>query len=78
MSAIAYAYEQAASRGVGLTVVHAWWLEYVESTAASAIWTVDWQQSAAEEQILVTESLAGWQEKFPASPRVGTAFADSR
>ncbi len=65
MTAIAYAYEQASSRGVGLTVVHAWWLEYVEDTAASAIWTVDWQQFAEEERTLVSESLAGWQEKFP-------------
>ena len=63
--AIAYAFEQASSRGVGLTVVHAWWLEHVEGTAASAIWTVDWQQFAEEEQVLVSESLAGSQEKFP-------------
>lgn len=65
MNAIAYAYEQAATRGVGLTVVHAWWLEYVEGAAASAIWTVDWQRMAEEEQTLVAESLAGWQEKYP-------------
>jgi nucleotide-binding universal stress UspA family protein len=64
-SAIAYAYEQASSRGVGLTVVHAWWLDHVEGAAASAIWTVDWQTFAAEEQALVGESLAGWQEKYP-------------
>ena len=64
-STIAYAYEQAASRGVGLTVVHAWWLDHVEGAAASAIWTVDWQTFAAEEQALVAESLAGWQEKYP-------------
>ena len=64
-SAIAYAYEQASSRGVGLTVVHAWWLNYVESSAASAIWTVNWQTFAQEEQALVAESLAGWQEKYP-------------
>ena len=65
MNAIAYAYEQAATRGVGLTVVHAWWLDSVEGAAASAIWTVDWQHIAEEEQALVAESLAGWQEKYP-------------
>lgn len=64
-SAIAYAYQQASSRGVGLTVVHAWWLDYVEGASASTIWTVDWQTFAAEEQALVAESLAGWQEKYP-------------
>ena len=37
----------------------------VEGTAASAIWTVDWQQFAEEEQTLVSESLAGWQERYP-------------
>jgi nucleotide-binding universal stress UspA family protein len=66
--AIAYAYEQASSRGVGLTVVHAWWLwwpDYVEVTAASAIWAVDWRAVAQEEEAVVAESLAGWQEKYP-------------
>ena len=67
-SAIAYAYEQASSRGVGLTVVHAWWLDNIEDAAAAAIWTVDWQNFAREEQALVAESLAGWEEKFPDVP----------
>jgi nucleotide-binding universal stress UspA family protein len=67
-SAIAYAYEQASSRGVGLTVVHAWWLDNMDDVAAAAIWTVDWQTFAMEEQTLVAESLAGWQEKYPDVP----------
>ena len=67
-SAIAYAYEQASSRGVGLTVVHAWWLDNIEDAAAAAIWTVDWQTFAKEEQALVAESLAGWEEKYPDVP----------
>jgi nucleotide-binding universal stress UspA family protein len=64
-NAISYAYEQASSRGVGLTVVHAWWLENVEGAAAAAIWTIDWQQFAEEEQALVAESLAGWADRYP-------------
>jgi len=64
-NAISFAFEQASSRGVGLTVVHAWWLEHVEDVAAAAIWTVDWRQFAEEEQVLVAESLAGWQDKYP-------------
>ena len=64
-NAIAYAYAQASSRGVGLTVVHAWWLELVEGASASATWEVDWQKFAQEEQALVSQSLAGWQEKYP-------------
>ena len=50
---------------MGLTVVHAWWLDNVEEAAAAAIWTVDWASFAREEQALVAESLAGWQEKYP-------------
>ena len=65
MNAIAYAFDAAATRGVGLTAVHAWWLDYVEGASASAIWTVDWQNMAQEENALVAESLAGWQEKYP-------------
>ena len=66
--AIAYAYEQASSRGVGLTVVHAWWLwwpAYVEISSASSIWAVDWRAVAQEEEAVVAQSLAGWQEKYP-------------
>jgi len=65
MNAIAYAFEEASSRGVGVTAVHAWWLDYVEGASASAIWTVDWKAMAQEENALVAESLAGWQEKYP-------------
>jgi len=64
-SAIGYAYEQASSRGVGLTVVHAWWLDHVDDAGASAIWTVDWQTFAEEEQALVAQTLGGWREKYP-------------
>jgi len=64
-NAIAYAYAQASSRGVGLTVVHAWWLECVEGASGSAPWDVDWQKFAQQEQALVGQSLAGWEEKYP-------------
>jgi nucleotide-binding universal stress UspA family protein len=64
-NAISYAFEQASSRDVGLTVVHAWWLDHLEGASAAAIWTVDWQAFAQEERALVAESLAGWQEKYP-------------
>ena len=64
-NAIAYAYEQASARGVGLTAVHAGCLDYIEDMEASPIWTVDWQTFAQEESALLAESLAGWQEKYP-------------
>ena len=64
-NAVAYAYAQASARGVGLTVVHAWWLECVEGALGSAPGDVDWQIFAQEEHDLVSESLAGWEEKYP-------------
>ena len=64
-NAIAYAFDAAAMRRVGLTAVHAWWLDHVEGASASAIWTVDWGNMAQEENAVVAESLAGWQEKYP-------------
>jgi len=66
--AIGYAYEQASSRGVGLVVVHAWWLEFVEGASASATWSVDWDRMAEEENVLVAQSLAGWAERYPDVP----------
>ena len=63
-NAIAYAYEQARSRGVGLTVVHAWWLKYVEGPAAT-MENANWQRFAEQEHVLVATSLAGWQDKYP-------------
>lgn len=64
-NAIAYAFAQASARGVGLTVVHGWWLEYVEGTSDSDVWSVDWQEFAEVEQALVTESLADLRKRYP-------------
>ena len=64
-NAIAYAFEQARSRGVGLTVVHAWWMDFMEGASGTANWTVDWQAFAHVEQDLVTTSIAGWQDAYP-------------
>ena len=64
-NAIAYAFEQASSRSLGLTVVHARWLDRLTRSSASAIWPLGWQTFAQEERALVAELLAGWQEKYP-------------
>jgi len=64
-NALAYAFEQARSRRVGLTVVHAWWMDFVEGASGSADWTVDWAAFAQAEQDLVTASIAGWQDAYP-------------
>jgi nucleotide-binding universal stress UspA family protein len=64
-NAIAYAYAQASSRDVPLTVVHGWWLESADGTSTSAVGTTSWEEFAEAEQALVAQSLAGWQEKYP-------------
>ena len=64
-NAVAYAFEQARSRGVALTVVHTWGMDFVEGASAAASWTVDWQAFAQEEKVLVATSIGGWQERYP-------------
>jgi nucleotide-binding universal stress UspA family protein len=62
---VGYAYLQAAERGVGLTVVHAWQVDPIEESlgyAASDTW---WSEFSNPEQVLTAESLAGWGEKYP-------------
>lgn len=68
-AAVGYAFAHASSRDVGLTVVHAWWLEFVEGSLASAPTTeaveTDWEHIAEGQRLVVAESLAGWREKYP-------------
>lgn len=63
-AALRFAFEAAARRGTGLTVVHAWDLD-VDGTAASLVWSVDWQQADEQERALVAESVAGFATEFP-------------
>ena len=64
-SAIGYAFEHASLSDSGLTVVHAWWWEYVEGMLAESPWAGDWEKIRAGEEVVVAESLAGWREKYP-------------
>ena len=77
-SAIAYAYEQASSRGVGLTVVHAWWLDNIDDAAAAAIWTVDWQTFARRSRRWLPSRWRAGRRSTPMSPFAGTASVGSR
>ncbi|WP_406830705.1 universal stress protein [Pedococcus sp. KACC 23699] len=63
--ALAFAFEQAASRGVGLTVVHTWELDAVEGVSASMAWSVDWDQAEEEERSVVAEAIAGFGAQYP-------------
>jgi len=57
LEAVAYAFEVAAGRGSELRVVHSYWMRYGSPYGAH-----DWLGSA---QLTVSESLAGWDEKYP-------------
>ncbi|GAA3458668.1 universal stress protein [Saccharothrix longispora] len=62
--AVAFAFEEASSRGVPLTAVIAWKDFLVDSVYGSRV-TVDWAYVEDEQRRLLAERLAGWQEKYP-------------
>jgi nucleotide-binding universal stress UspA family protein len=60
-----FAFEEASMRGVGLTAVHAW--RWPAPTGADYLLPLiyDAEDLRAEEVRLLTETMAGWQEKYP-------------
>jgi nucleotide-binding universal stress UspA family protein len=65
VAALSYAYAQASSREVGLTVVHTWWWEEPGGFLAGATWEGDWTTVPDQETAMVGELLAGWHEQYP-------------
>ncbi len=63
-AALRFAFEAAARRGSGLTVVHTWDLD-VDTTAAALAWSVDSQQADEQERSLVAEAVAGFAAEYP-------------
>ena len=63
--ALAFAFEYAASRGVGLTVVHTWQLDATEGASAALAWSVDYEQLGEQERSVVAESVAGFGAQYP-------------
>lgn len=60
-AAIAFAFEEADLRRVGLTALHAWdWPEHVDATHHGL-----WAAAQEAEEAVLAERLAGWTEKFP-------------
>lgn len=64
-AALAFAFDAAAARGVGLVAVHAWSPTAIDETLMPFI---DWDAVAVEEDALVAERLAGWGQKYPQVP----------
>ncbi|HEY7720411.1 MAG TPA: universal stress protein [Pedococcus sp.] len=63
--AVGYAFEQASLRGVPLAVVYAWWIEFVEGVVVTTPGTPHWGEIRERQRLAVSESLAGWREKYP-------------
>jgi len=65
VAALSYAYAQASSRDLGLTVVHSWWWEQPGGFLAGSTKEGEWSAASDRETVLVGELLAGWHEQFP-------------
>lgn len=63
--AVGYAFEQAASRALGLTAVHAWSEELVDGLAALAVSQQQHEAMVQERQAMLSEALVGWHSKYP-------------
>jgi nucleotide-binding universal stress UspA family protein len=65
-AAVALAFEEASLRGTDLVAVHTW-IEYSSDVAYATArqFVVDWDAIERCEVALLTEGLAGWQEKYP-------------
>jgi len=61
-AAVRFAFEEADSRGVGLTGVHAWLTPPVDLDATGAEL---WQAAEQEERALLSARLARWSDKYP-------------
>jgi len=61
-AALAFAFDAAAARGVGLVVVHAWSPMAIDDALAPVM---DWDAATAEEDALLAERLTGWEQKHP-------------
>ncbi|MFJ6671208.1 universal stress protein [Actinosynnema sp. NPDC091369] len=62
--AIAFAFAEASLAGAPLTAVIAW-TDFLVDSAFHSRFTVDWAQVEDEQLRLLSERLAGWQEKYP-------------
>ncbi|MFD8498416.1 universal stress protein [Amycolatopsis sp. NPDC059657] len=64
-AALATAFEEASLRGVPLIAVHAWRDTTYDSPTSMARLVVQWESLQDEEERLLAQRLAGWQEKYP-------------
>lgn len=63
--ATGYAFEQAARRGVGLTVVHGWDPSFYTSSVALSALEGSWNDLESGQLLLTSEAVAVWADKYP-------------
>ena len=63
--AVAYAFAYASAHGLDLTVLHAFQVEYVSGVISKLSAEESNARLAQEELALTSETVAGWQEKYP-------------
>lgn len=72
LNALAFAFEEASSRGTGLTAVNVWSLPHPDGLAIGRDWpaqAADWQQDMeADAERILSEALAGSGEQHPDFP----------
>jgi nucleotide-binding universal stress UspA family protein len=63
--ALGHAFEWASLRGVPLTVVYAWWIEFVDGVVVTTPGSPQWRAVEERQRLVVAETMAGWRERFP-------------
>jgi nucleotide-binding universal stress UspA family protein len=72
--ALDWAFAEASARNAPLVALHAWWWDEPGPLSAGVEWDDEWTSAAESQRVMMSEMLAGWQEKFP-DIHVRTAFA---
>jgi len=65
---LAFAFEEAATRGTDLIAVHAWRDVVLETPYQSISPLIDWTSVQQEEERVLAEAIAGWRDKVPDVP----------
>jgi nucleotide-binding universal stress UspA family protein len=65
VEATGFAFEQASQRGLDLTVLHAWDPTLYTSAVALSALVDTWQDVEVGEELVTSEAIAGWAEKYP-------------
>lgn len=63
--ALRYAFDAASRSGAPLVALHTWLDVAVDAPRGHPIWLIDWDQVRDDEERLLAERLAGWQQDYP-------------